>query len=442
MAVHNTLIGLPSISILEDSIKSHILFSSEYYDIFRQTTPVKEIIINGHHQKFEGLTYFFNGTLNFKAGIRRYTFSNNNQKEQLKFLITQQLNYAEFSIEQPIWLFGLTLGINIIGNSNYTFYNPNLSLALNLKSLPLEQLRCGYKLYSLPGFFDAIYYTTNLKVPYAIRGTTKDISLKFSLIQKIHFEVEYQKSLGIPTFKNSSYSYYDSSSYNSYRANIQYISNLFDINSNLMYGEFTNNIDLLYEGSSFGPGILPNSYLRFMTLNLNFHFIEKNIISIKSGIGSMSGKIVGTIQSWPFLSTLESLITNRLNYRIFGELYGWYAGLERNWRFNIVTFFTQVLFVDIKPVFKIQSWQPMYIVFGFKNFTENALDITHLGLLATSLAANFSLKICDMSISGGMLLPLFILKQQAKPQVAEITSPHHPILSGGRWVNISILKNI
>ena len=161
----------------------------------------------------------------------------------------------------------------------------------------------------------------------------------------------------------------------------------------------------------------------------------------------VEGGMNGYIESWPFVSIFQSLVTTREYYNVTGALQ--FAKFHIGGYFPLSDKFTIGLgnnFFHILPSLSVETWQPKYIIFGVRAYAKNELSVQSLDLMVLSGGIRASLNKFGISYSINQMVPLHIVKiaapaSEALPSVPPSggSSPQSSASgSGGQFHQLSL----
>ena len=203
----------------------------------------------------------------------------------------------------------------------------------------------------------------------------------------------------------------------------------------------------LFQGNTtFGEASLSNVRFENILARCSRRANEQTELAFGIGLTEFKASLVGDLQSWPFMSLLQSVITNRLNYRFLGSVRFWQVDAEKSLQFGSWHVLPSVSYYDVRPEIVIQSWQPTYLVFGVSNFVDNGLDVIHAGIGKLELTVGVESSFIGVNLNAAQFLPIFQFHRATKagPQAppSPTAKPATVSTDGGRWVRLTVKKNI
>ncbi|MFI5252697.1 MAG: hypothetical protein ACHQQQ_09740 [Bacteroidota bacterium] len=222
-----------------------------------------------------------------------------------------------------------------------------------------------------------------------------------------------------------------------------------------------NNFDALLGGSSsvtdgsadFLSGTsLYGSFPAFRMIDREYHGgfqLRMNNTKLVTGDiqwRSLTGNIEGHIDSWPFVSIFQSLITTREYFKLNGSLE--YTKLHMGTYLPLSESFTLGFggnYMHVIPSLTVESWQPKYIIFGMRAYTEKNLSIRSLDLIIVSGGLRGRLGNFEGSYSFTQFAPIRIDRMNSQKIIAGGETSSTPSsgqslkTSGGQFHQFTIL---
>jgi hypothetical protein len=162
----------------------------------------------------------------------------------------------------------------------------------------------------------------------------------------------------------------------------------------------------------------------------------------------------GSVESWPFTSTLVDLLAARRNFLAEAEIDGWraHAGAEfgrangSRWRVGLGAY-------DLVTRASLIGWQPSFLVFGVSDRTEDVLGIHRVQLASVSAGATLRMMRCELAadVQQFVFAKTFGQPVEAGPaqapatpgdpggaEPAAMSSAHGTRWPGGTWLALAI----
>ncbi len=420
---------------------SFVAASSGYYDIIRQSSSNRDLKAGASVFRLEGLICSEDDEWNFCAERFSGRISNALGDQQPSFSLSQERSSFSGMYTRRLGLFAGSLGVNVSGNGRDVVTSTSAAMAVRTGSPVLKGLVLGFSEVNLPGNFAASYADAALSFPYAIHGIVSRARADFSA-GDFDGSVEGSTLLNRPSVLEGDYSYVDSSHFSDFGVNLRYSGPGWSIEGLFTKTSFGNAPDFYFDGTTYGHSNVSGGFLRRYAFTLRARGMGP---SLTGGNVSLGAKIVGNVQSWPFADLVGSLIDNRLNYRVSGDVSVWYLGVSCSSSWGGLRFCPEIYYYDVRPSLSIQSWQPEFLVFGFKDLSDNSLDLRRAGLGLFQMSLEIPLPIATFMLSGGQVFPIFTEKLPAAPALSSgpANAPSAPATktSGGRWIHVTLMRS-
>ena len=125
----------------------------------------------------------------------------------------------------------------------------------------------------------------------------------------------------------------------------------------------------------------------------------------------LSGGLRGYVESWPFVSIFDALVSSRENFGAAGSLE--YLKVHLGGTFPMSDNITIGLgnnLLHAMPSLTVETWQPKYIIFGVRAYDKKELDIRSLDLMIASAGMKMRLGGYILTYSINQFVPLHIDK--------------------------------
>jgi hypothetical protein len=142
---------------------------------------------------------------------------------------------------------------------------------------------------------------------------------------------------------------------------------------------------------------------------IRFMFNPRSFIMGDLQWRKIRGQLEGHVESWPFVSIFESLISTREYFTGNGSIeyakahLGSLIPLSEKFSVGIGTSYMHLL-----PTLHIETWQPKYFIFGVRAYHERSLDIQSIDLIILSSGVNGRLGNFEGSYSITQFAPLHV----------------------------------
>ncbi|MBX2976561.1 MAG: hypothetical protein KF721_10530 [Ignavibacteriaceae bacterium] len=412
--------------------------SSTYFDIYRSRSSVSEFSTDFRNIDFD---------LQFSLGKHLYNFGMNSS-----LLSLSQINRkSDFSSNLKFSQQNIRLGYNYFGDifqigSKLIFFETN-----KLINNPFE-ITAGLK-------FDRSIFR-NLKFEFSQNGLDYDSYLSYSSdeldINNMMSWNRISHSIELRNFKDDKlnfefYSLYHNAgdpisskhkfnlSGNIYGLTGSYFDNQDYYSLNFNYANGSGKLQLEYDKNYYGEQKFENIKYVNIEVHLLQKALEKILDRIKISYTELGGKVTGEVQSWPFTDIVTSVVANRIYYRGAIGIKIVSLGFAKNFEVKDYEVTPRLNLFHLIPNGEIENWEPVFLVFGVKNFRSSQIDYKYFGVLDFQLSLTKEFRDIQFQLTAGQLLPIYQSKYQKnipsggiqveKPKSSE---------DGGRWIQLKL----
>jgi hypothetical protein len=190
------------------------------------------------------------------------------------------------------------------------------------------------------------------------------------------------------------------------------------------------------------------SELSLFRINSDVQFNEF-IIPLRCAVSynSFNGNISGNAESWPFADIIQSMFVNRINFKAFGSVKMIESSFTSQITYKYLVIKPLIDLFYINPEFTIQNWQPVFLVFGIKDYNESNDGINYLLLGNAGGSVDIDAGIAVVTLNINQFFPLYMKKDNHQnvnsgSSVSSIsTSSTAENISGGTFVSLSLKKS-
>jgi len=419
-------------------------FSYSKVDLYREESIKHSFSIDGYELRGKYNYEWGKNVLNISTGRMDLRLSSGNLTSGLDININKINDYFSFDFLRKERFFDLSGSAELIKNEERFYFNYGLNFNLNFFSS--KQLTVGFGISNseLPITFHANYLEEKFRITGGFRNRSMQAKLNYAPDANSGFKFEYMRFLPLESDSREGFYMKESpkfevwlSSFTSKQKEILLKGDFFHFKGDY-YADFYNG------GQTFGYFKAPEIKGAGVKLNISSSLMKKSQTDLTLLYLFAKGNAVGNIQSWPFLSIVQSVIANRLNYRFSfsGKILGLKLMHLKNWK--SFTFIPTIFYFDIQPNFSLQTWQPSYLAIGVKEFYSNELRISRAGVILLSLKGNYRLADFIFFADFNQFIPLYEKSREfpSKPPVTGEPEEKAAITTGGgRWFSIGISKN-
>ncbi|MCF8354790.1 MAG: hypothetical protein K9H48_10085 [Melioribacteraceae bacterium] len=411
----------------------------DYKDILRdENYPISSDVysgtafLNADYQTGSGLISFnyrrsenFIRTTNFKSDFDFFLGSNSNT---INLSYTKNFGFAAAEFKAGALEAYDNWGVE---------YQLKTQFYLNLKLLHSISFSFFNRIY--PFQIETRYNTDFLSAAHFLKFRGVATGLNFIPAHNSNLKVEYSFSLPGESNLPGKFSAHDNTTINLWYINYQHLFHDFIFSAEYYNLSGTSEITLLSNNASFSVTKLPDIYLNFASTNFTYRWRKNSTSNISLDYFYLRSKIIGSLQSFPFTSVLQSFILNRIYYRVFANLSIFNITASNEWKFDWLIIEPELSFMDISPDLIIESWQPAYLVFGVSDFYSNRLKIKRIGIGKLGLDLTFPVSDNKIEISLNQYFPVYVSyhpKEQIPPTTPDVQV--EPKTRGGFFMNCTL----
>jgi hypothetical protein len=307
----------------------------------------------------------------------------------------------------------------------------------------LEEIRLGISEESVPFDFRTAYLDSELPLAQSWRQTVVESAVALTPIRDNRVVIQYRFSGSAPATEHSPFLSRDNTETHTWHGIITHSFKKMELSVSYERVTAQSSTDFLHDATTFGEFNLSGVKSEEAMLRCSFpSSVDEDGSAIHGGYRILDGTLVGDLQSWPFFSVLQSVITNRIYYRLGGSVEYWQAGITHTWRIAPFSVRPAVTYYDVKPNLGIQTWQPLFLTVGVSSFADNQLDVVHAGLAQLEVAVRTELAGISAELYATQFLPLFQTRRAVQGGTGG--APSAPVAegpattTGGRWVTLTV----
>lgn len=305
----------------------------------------------------------------------------------------------------------------------------------------------------LGGAFGMDFFNTrqSAEISAAVLDQSLDLPVVFSESgSKIFLTVPFPGSYSLnaaytktfPQKKEPHRGFYSFAGFESNSHHISITRNLFQSVFSVSWHSLTmsGNSESFHGIDNFSYISLPEFYLEQAEFTGKSRLSQNGMLNFSAGYISLSGKLSGNLQTWPFTSLLINTFGNRINFRAEGNIRILQSSLGYKTTISSVTISPRLSYYDITPRGHLETWQPTFLVFGVRDYRKSIPAISRAGVGLAELHLNFQISVIRFDVSGGQYFPVYIQKAAAPSNGLPGTGGGESGKTksdGGRWFTLS-----
>jgi len=419
--------------------------SSDYFNIYKAHSESSSLNILYRNTEFNSLFHFNNTRLYVNLGTTNSFVSWKTTQNDLKNNLELKQNYSSVSLYstfnnlfldskvilnnyQQKWLFDYSIKMGFV---NLNRNNQEFDVSFRKTSVPIS----WNLLYQAAGFninSDQSFYLTSVNSSVSIDNLTLGLS--------------YERNISIKDKSSEIYSMDAKPIYDNIKFEIKNRSDYLPVSFDISRTSLIMKSHLLMNDVQFSS--INISDLSLLRINSD---IQLNCFNIPLGLSIsynyLKGNVSGNIESWPFTDIIQSIVANRLNYQAYGSVNVMESSLSSKMIFKKFSIKPVIDIYYINPDLTLQDWQPVYLVFGIKDYNENTDCINYmlLGRAGTEAAVDIGIAVVSLNIY--QFFPLLIRKDNPQNinsgnSVTIFASSSSPTkISGGTFLTLTLTKS-
>lgn len=412
--------------------------SSTFFDIYRSRNTVSEFATDFRSIDFD---------LQYSPGKHSYNFGMNASSLSL----SQMNSKSDFSSNLKFNQQNIRVGYNYFGDifevgSKLIFYETN-----KLFNNPFE-ITAGFK-------FDRSIFR-NMKFEFVQNRLDYDSDLSYSsdglAINNLMSWNRISQSIELRNFKKDKLNfefytlYHNADDPISSKHKFNLSGNIFGLKGsyfdnqdyyflNFNYANGSGKLQLEYDKNYYGEQKFENIKYVNIEVHLLQKALEKILDRIKFSYTELGGKVTGEVQSWPFTDIITSVVANRIYYRGVIGIKIVSLGFIKNFEVKDYEVAPSLNLFHLIPNGEIENWEPVFLVFGVKNFRSSRIDYKYLGVLDFQLSLTKEFRDIQFQLTAGQLIPIYQSKYEKNIQSDGIhVDKPKSSEDGGRWIQLKL----
>lgn len=416
-------------------------FSTKFYNLYSENSLTRRIFSDGHNFgiDFQYPTNF--GTFAVDLNQNSLSFYHEDKTNGLKFNLLRSDQSCEVSYLNSFEWLSIKGGIQYLRTKDQPLFNYNAGFGFSFQGKDFQNYEVMFSRSNLPFSFSAVYETDNAYFinPLSFLSMEHKLCYRFSsFLITSAFAKYYPKKMNQDFF----YSLSDQSDINEWNARLKYENDRSQFNFDIQNVNMRSEIDLSQQNLSFGYINIKNIDFLKGELSFSHRFGQGSILSVFARYYYANGNLVGSLESWPFASVIQSLFLNRLYFRASGNLNA--QEIDASFLLPLKDFIVtpRLSFVRVVPELTVETWQPLFLAFGASNYSKSQLSFTEAGFLYLNIFSQFKFWGLSLGIEANQILPLYSVSPEKSAQTpspspvgSESTSKK---TDGGRWFRLWI----
>ncbi len=435
----------PFLAAQPDSSDPHdqISYSSRYFNLYAEKTSFSSFYSYIFNNNISYTSVFENFELagNIGSNIFRAVSSNSKNNSNQKFI--NEENYLSLKVKSGFRSFYLVPEIQLSGGHGKLLTGYKISYGFRNSALPIYFSDFSYSKTYIPfsagGSYMGEGFTVENKNPYYLISTSFGINIRPGLND---VELNYTKNLQIENSFDSAYGYIDKPEIEFFKIDYNHRKKSFRLTGSFSRLNAKQKIFLLCDNLPFSVITIPTiSYSNFSIKFELKDYLTQPEFSFDYYWLKIFG--VGNMQAWPFTSVVTSIIANRLNFRVNGEISAFNVGSKVKLGSGNFSFVPGIQLYHLTPQSEIDTWQPEYLVFGVRDYFDSYDEIKYLGLLQISSEIKYKFSAYALQLDLVQFAPVYQKKEirKKRPPTQIIWVKEQPRVSGGTDIRLTLTMN-
>lgn len=425
----------------EVDAKNKIEFLFNYNLIYKESSIVSLTEANYSQLDFRYSRQTSFGLIGIQYLENNYSVNTNNLKTNFFFDVKYHDNAvrAFHHFEDELIETEFQMKLNFIEKRSYLNYS--LGFALKFPTSPISKVQFTLVSEILPFFLNSKFNGESFSLNHSLQNKSFGLGINFQPMKNTILILQSSKSIPAVVLSTSKFNTNGEISFKKYEIGLKNSQNRFSTSADVKYFELGSESTWNTEGQTFGGNNIHDVQIQIYNLASQYFFPDKSFVSCDVSYITGKGKFTGNLQTWPFTSFITSVVSNRINFRAEGEikLISIIAGYKKS--YSNFSIFPEISFYHIIPEFSLQSWQPAFLVFGVKDFTNNTSQIKTIDLLRINLVLRTSFYSNIFELDFSQFVPVLIRRKEREELPLPTSSPKiETAVDGGRFISLKIIR--
>lgn len=425
-------------------VPQQFTLSSDYFNIYKEHSESGSLDILYRNTEFTSLFQFNNTRLSINLGNTNSYLSWKTSQNNLQNNLELKQNYTSISLYSSFN--NIFIDSKVILNNYQQKLFFDYTFRMGLKSLQKNNMEfdLAFRKTSLPLSWNFSYLTSGFNINTGQSFYLTSINYIVSA-NDLTFDLFYEKNLSLKENSLETYSIDAKPVYDNIRFEIKNRSDHLPISFDISRTSLTMKTHLLMNDLQFSS--INISELSLFRINTDIQFNEL-IIPLRCSVSYnfFNGNITGNAESWPFADIIQSIFVNRINLKAFGSVKMIESSFTSELVYKYLVIKPLIDLFYINPELTIKDWQPIFLVFGIKDYNESNDGINYLLLGNAGGSVDIDAGIAVITLNINQFFPLFIKrdKQQnvnSSSSVSSISTSSAEKISGGTFVSLSLKKS-
>lgn len=395
----------------QDSIKTFLTAENKFFDIYRESSAGKHVFTGGNTTSIGFTMQNDNNLLIVECRQNAFAIKHSDYKTSLGFNLSDNTKLMHLKYQRGFGLLRASVNAEAAHANGEQLLNFATTLDVIFPFSFLNRYAITLSRVTVPLQFRAQYATEQIYFNNPLCFTSVAHVFSAGTAQQ-HYEFIYTKKYPVSSVGKQSMAVDNNSVYNEFIFDYTNVSGNAELRVQYHNLYLSSDAMLINRGLSFGNIVLKNLDYNKGEITYCYKPGTGPNYSVSGAYYSMRGGVVGSLESWPFTSVINSLFVNRAYFRASGKaeaavLHGTFAYTHGN-----LQLLPGLSFIHIAPELFTETWQPEFLVFGRKNYDAARLELKSAGLLLLELNGGYKIKQLFCQLELCQFLPVYVNKHK------------------------------
>ncbi|MBI2418522.1 MAG: hypothetical protein HYV28_11615 [Ignavibacteriales bacterium] len=423
-------------------MKTFITADNTFFDVYRESSISKNVFTGGNTTSLGFTMQNDNNLLTVACKQNAFEIKHTDYKTGLGFKLADNTKLLILKYQHGFGLLRASIAAEAAHANGEQLFNFASALEVILPFSFLNRYALTFSRITVPLQFRAQYATEQIFFNNPLCFTSVAHAFSAGTAQQ-HYDFMYTKKYPLSSGGKENMSVDNNSVYNEFVFDYTKASGNVELRVQYHNLYLSSDAMLINSGLSFGNMVLKNLDYNKGEITYSYKPKTGSNYSVSGAYYSLRGGVVGSIESWPFTSVINSLFVNRAYFRASGKaevvvLHGTYTFTNGN-----LQLLPGLSFIHIFPELFTETWQPEFLVFGRKNYDASELELKSAGLMLLELNGGYKIKQFHLQFELAQFLPVYTNKQKKQGSTGVAPGPAESSkkvsTDGGRSLRLQLM---
>ncbi len=354
-------------------------------------------------------------------------------------------SFANISGRYRFSFIELKTEIEAVQTRSRTAANSTTFIGIIFPQYYIKEISLGYIEHSLPFHFDGRYTTASLRMDDHVHryGFTPSISLGTDLF---YLDYRYSRTFLSPKATGEQVTSLPYGKLTLNEGSLNYKSKQYTFALDNISCRFNTRTYFYQQDIQFAYLFVPEFFFEKYGLTAAYRQSTNSSYATSVNYARFKLKMLGELDSWPFIDVLESIAVRAIYFRGYGTFVADWMTFSYNYKNNCWSINPSVTYIDIRPEFHLDSWESSAFIFGVTSMTHSIIDIRRAGFAFINIKAAYYLWDITIGAEANQFVPLFVNRSPVAPTLGSggestsATASGNKSTDGGRWFKFFIKK--